>query len=1227
MRNAGLVSNVPPHSKLPKKRVPIFQKIGDKEDGQKRPPIVKFPPVSNVSPNQIPSNSYTRTQNRNLAVSAASANTVQIDRVTPSLLKSGTESQDQRRNQIVSETNVPRLKSVNATTSRDVTTEHRWAFEISNTTLVNPADLPQNLQFAVDKNSHVLFLIDTGCEVSILPKQLTNGINQYFKPFSRVIQGIGESELHPIGSVNVELKLSNFEPIRHDFWVTQENRNYGILGLDFLKANEITIAPHESKLYNKTSNRTAQLFAAANLPTPVVARTNKGEVRDHSRYDSLEEECLALLSKYPQLTETPDYTQPPKHGHFLEIILDDYQPRMIKARRCNEVCKRQIDENFRDLTERGAVIRGEAHVCASPITVVPKKDGKLRICVDYTALNKKTRPLSYPLPRIDTLPEKIPGGTQFFSTLDLKEAYYSLPIHPDSQERAAIITTSGTFIPRRTTFGLRNAPTRFQQFMDHTFELCRDFTFIYLDDILIYSSSRSEHMAHVTKVLDTLSNNGLYINFEKCAFAKSHVKFLGHDIGVDGINVIKTKIEAVKNLPLPRTRRELKRFLGMVNYYHRHVPRIAEVMAPLNEISGGSKASNRAKLELNDAQIKAYHDTIATLAEATTLAYERHDKPLILFSDASDTHVGAVLEQEGDNGEMRPLAFFSKKLPPAKRVRSTFYKELRGVYLSLKHFQARVLGRNLIIRTDSKAVQRAITNELRDQCPHEQRWICAIKEYNPTVQHIEGRNNVVADSLSRPPTMAMYARVYREDPDYVFTSESDTSDSESDSDGDDDEEPLISPAIFCSDTSDTDIETISARTLNRGAIAVFQNNEPELLEQARSLKLTINYTVPEGMAYIVENGVKRVILPEPLRSTAYNAAHNRLHLGKDKSIEAIARTFWWPGLREDVSHWVNYCAVCQQTKVPRHNRPNIGFFPHNTQRYQFLHMDLLGPLDESMTFKYVLLVKDRATGFLVTAPLPDKSAMTVRNAFMQNWVGHYGVPQVVISDNGGEFRNDLLKEAFDQLGIEHRFTSARTPQTNGYVERQNRTINVAFRSLNDRTNWALHLPLITSNINNSFIEGSPYTPAQYAFGCSLNLSGRVLFNQINAKSQINRPSPFETAVFINSMADISRRFKKPNNASTYYQPGLFDCKYVWIKKPNRKKLDRLYQGPYKVVRDRSTEHSLYILKDSNVVKVSIRNVKAYVGPLNLIDEAAYYGYYNLRQRRPLNYAETNSSDE
>ena len=517
-------------------------------------------------------------------------------------------------------------------TKPDVKTN--WSFAISNTSSINPKTLPQSLLFAKDNVTNVLFLIDSGCEVSILPKNLTNGINHYFKPFSRTIKGIGDNEIHPIGSACVDLKLGNLETIKHNFWVTQEHRSYGILGMDILMSNKLIICPFTLELTHQSSKQTTKLFRAADLPTSVVVSINTGEVRDSNKISTLETKCEALLLNYPELTKTPDYTAPRKHNHFLEIIVDNYKPRMIKARRCKLTCQQKVDKNYSDLIARGAVVKGDANMCASPITVVPKKDGDLRICVDYTVLNAHTRPYSYPLPRIDTLSERIPGGTCFFSTLDLKEAYYSLPLHPNSRKYAAIITNSGVFVPKVTSFGLRNAPTRFQQFMDSILSSCRAFTFVYLDDILVFSDSADSHISHLNQVLKTLSTNGLFLNRAKCSFAKTKVDFLGHTLGVDGVDVMESKVEAIKKLPLPNTRKELKRVIGMINYYHRFIPNLAEVMAPLNEISGGSKASNRAIIKLTDGQIKAYHDTIALLVEAATISYEDHTKPRILFTDA-----------------------------------------------------------------------------------------------------------------------------------------------------------------------------------------------------------------------------------------------------------------------------------------------------------------------------------------------------------------------------------------------------------------------------------------------------------------------------------------------------------------------------------------------------------------------------------------------------------------
>ena len=1099
-----------------------------------------------------------------------------------------------------------------ATQSEGTTEDKRcWAFQLTKFHTLNPSNLPQNLQFVSDSDTNVIFLVDSGSEISILSKELTNGVNRYFPPQKVTIQGFGGKAIHPIGSVEVQLKLGELELINHSFWVTQEPRSYGIIGLDLLRKHKLAIFPSSGRLSSTTSKKSAKLFTAADVPTPVVALINNIElVREGNSL--LEEKCRKLLLNFPEITANPTYGSKPKHDHELELILDDYKPVMVSPRRAGGR-RAAIDAHFKDLENRGVVVQGVGYHGASPVTCVLKKDKTMRVCVDYTRLNAATRPLCYPLPRIDDLSSEIPGGVKYFTNLDLKEAYYSLPLAANSRKWAAVIIHAGVFIPRRCIFGLKNAPMRFQQMMETLLKECREYTYIYLDDILIFSYTEQEHLFHVGEVFKVLAKNGLFLNVKKSVFAKSKVEFLGHIVGVNGIDVQSAKVAAIRNYPMPITRKDLRRFLGLVNYYHKFVERLSDITAPLSEISGGPKRTNRSILNLTDAQIQAFEDTKMALANATSLSFENRDKPLMLYSDASDTHVGAVLEQEGDNAEERkPLAFFSRSIPVPKRIRSIYHKELKGLVLSIKHFHNRIYGRQLIIRCDNLALCNALKNNVTDQPPIVQRYLQKVKDYDPEIIHIKGIDNVVADALSRPPQMTTnFVSRCGTDPDYVEEWESDSEEEEQEDELEEIEE-----------------EIIRAGQIDRSSVALLQQNEGDLVETARKLKKEVKYSEPDNVAEIVEVGNSRIILPEQLRLPAFNAAHRILHLGIEKSIEAVAKDFWWPTLKEDVTKWVNTCIDCQAIKVVRHNRPKIGFFPERTQRLNFVHIDLVGPMDVvSNNCKYVLTIKDRGTGFLVATPIPDKKALTVRDAFVQSWCSYFGTPQVVVSDNGREFVNQVLTDTFTQLGVDHRLVPPYSPQANGYIERQHKTINQALRAVRTKENWALRLPIIIASINNTSIEGSPYTPSQYALGMCANLPGQIfLNNSVESNFECN---PLDAMLFLNIMANVNRKNQRYTERKEYYEPSLFQCEKVWVRRTNKRKLSTLFHGPYRVVQ--ATEHSMYIEKNGKVVKVSIRNVKAYreredtehSGSVGKVRDG-----YNLRDRKTVvNYEEESSSDE
>ena len=262
-------------------------------------------------------------------VSAAEASTSTTSANDPSYLSQHHNGQSQRSAQPQPE---PQQKSLDTTNHNKDKSVKKWTFQLNKFPAPKPKNLPQGLLFLADSNTNVIFLVDSGSEISILPKELTNGIDKYFPKQSRTIQGFGNKTTHPIGSADVELQLGNLEPINHSFWVTQESRHFGIIGMDLLRKNELAILPSTSQLCKMGSNESARLFAPAELPTPIVASVNHINLGGKNT-TPLEEKCKRLLMDFPEITRKPTYHAKPKHNYELEIILDNYKPAMVKARR------------------------------------------------------------------------------------------------------------------------------------------------------------------------------------------------------------------------------------------------------------------------------------------------------------------------------------------------------------------------------------------------------------------------------------------------------------------------------------------------------------------------------------------------------------------------------------------------------------------------------------------------------------------------------------------------------------------------------------------------------------------------------------------------------------------------------------------------------------------------------------------------------------------------------
>lgn len=451
---------------------------------------------------------------------------------------------------------------------------------------------------------------------------------------------------------------------------------------------------------------------------------------------SQQEDIRPLLD--PDLfQEKPGFTTLVQHKIHLK---DDAIPHR-KFYRIPERLVPQLKKEIELMLELGIIEVSVSEWC-SPVVLVPKKDGSLRFCIDFRYINAISRFDPYPMPRIDELLERV-GRGKFITTLDLCKGYWQLPLALEARELTAFKTPFGLFQFKVMPFGLQGAPATFQRLMDQLLMGVSEFAAAYLDDVVVFSQTWEEHVAHLHHVLSLIESAGLTINPHKCKVAQSQVEYLGYVVGQGQVKPQVGKVEAIHSYPVPTTKRKVRAFVGLVGWYSKFIPHFAERAAVLTDLT---KASAPNKVKWTENCDRAFKDLKSAIESDSVLHSPDFTQSFTLQTDASGVGLGAVLLQEVDGGR-RPVVFLSRKLRDRETRYSTVEKECLAVKWAVESLRYYLLDRHFILETDHRALQWL--HQMKDSNMRITRWYISLQPYNFTVQYRAGKSNVVADSLSR----------------------------------------------------------------------------------------------------------------------------------------------------------------------------------------------------------------------------------------------------------------------------------------------------------------------------------------------------------------------------------------------------------------------------------------------------------------------------------------------